>query len=197
MTDLSRGFLADIIAHPDDDTPRLIYADWLEENGQEERAELIRGMVANPDGDWVITSTTTPSEVVERIQRVANLPQRVTVILSRGFVSQVWCKAEVWQAHGPALAAEHPLERVELTDFQPTQVSTQWGIGTPAPYYSWEPSYLVENAPPVYGRWLAHVNCLWHDRKRYATAEAALDAMSAVLITWARREGQKHKEEHP
>jgi uncharacterized protein (TIGR02996 family) len=36
------GFLADICARPDDDTPRLVYADWLEDNGQPERAELIR-----------------------------------------------------------------------------------------------------------------------------------------------------------
>lgn len=35
--------LADILAHPDDDTPRLIYADWLDEHGDDpERAELIR-----------------------------------------------------------------------------------------------------------------------------------------------------------
>ena len=27
------AFLADIRDHPDDDTPRLIYADWLEERG--------------------------------------------------------------------------------------------------------------------------------------------------------------------
>jgi uncharacterized protein (TIGR02996 family) len=27
------GFLADIRANPDDDAPRLIYADWLEEQG--------------------------------------------------------------------------------------------------------------------------------------------------------------------
>jgi uncharacterized protein (TIGR02996 family) len=40
--DLTRGFLADIVANPEDDTPRLVFADWLEENGQEERAEFIR-----------------------------------------------------------------------------------------------------------------------------------------------------------
>lgn len=41
------GFLAEIIAHPEDDTPRLIYADWLEEQGQVERgAEFIRVQVA-------------------------------------------------------------------------------------------------------------------------------------------------------
>jgi uncharacterized protein (TIGR02996 family) len=36
------GFLKDICAHPDDDDIRLIYADWLEDNGQPERAEFIR-----------------------------------------------------------------------------------------------------------------------------------------------------------
>jgi uncharacterized protein (TIGR02996 family) len=36
------GLLQDIIANPDDDTPRLVYADWLDENGQEARAEFIR-----------------------------------------------------------------------------------------------------------------------------------------------------------
>lgn len=35
-------FLAAIIANPDDDAPRLIFADWLAENGQDDRAEFIR-----------------------------------------------------------------------------------------------------------------------------------------------------------
>jgi uncharacterized protein (TIGR02996 family) len=36
------ALLGAIIAHPDEDTPRLIFADWLQENGQPERAEFIR-----------------------------------------------------------------------------------------------------------------------------------------------------------
>jgi uncharacterized protein (TIGR02996 family) len=35
-------FLRAIIEAPDDDTPRLIYADWLDEHGDEARAEFIR-----------------------------------------------------------------------------------------------------------------------------------------------------------
>ncbi len=39
-------FLADILAHPEDDTPRLIYADWLDDNATSEaeraRTEFIR-----------------------------------------------------------------------------------------------------------------------------------------------------------
>ena len=37
--------LADIIANPDDDAPRLIYAGWLGEHGDEARAEFIRTQV--------------------------------------------------------------------------------------------------------------------------------------------------------
>jgi uncharacterized protein (TIGR02996 family) len=36
------AFLQAIIESPDDDSPRLIYADYLEEHGQPERAELVR-----------------------------------------------------------------------------------------------------------------------------------------------------------
>jgi uncharacterized protein (TIGR02996 family) len=36
------AFLAAIAASPDDDLPRLVYADWLDENGDADRAEFIR-----------------------------------------------------------------------------------------------------------------------------------------------------------
>lgn len=36
------ALLAPILANPTDDTPRLVFADWLEEGGQPERAEFIR-----------------------------------------------------------------------------------------------------------------------------------------------------------
>jgi uncharacterized protein (TIGR02996 family) len=36
------AFLHAICATPDDDTPRLVFADWLQDNGDEARAEFIR-----------------------------------------------------------------------------------------------------------------------------------------------------------
>ncbi len=51
------AFLQDIIAHPEDDTPRLIFADWLEEQGgprDRARAEFIRvqfALAGLPAGD--------------------------------------------------------------------------------------------------------------------------------------------------
>ena len=45
MTDGDALFAA-VLAEPDEDTPRLAYADWLDENGDPARAEFIRVQVA-------------------------------------------------------------------------------------------------------------------------------------------------------
>ncbi len=50
----SHALMRGILAEPDDDTPRLVYADWLEENGQPERGQHIRlqcRAAALPEGD--------------------------------------------------------------------------------------------------------------------------------------------------
>lgn len=48
-TDTMAGFLADIIEHPEDDVPRLIFADWLDDhdqgNGLGIRADFIRAQI--------------------------------------------------------------------------------------------------------------------------------------------------------
>jgi len=41
MNDLEPKLIAEVLAHPDDDAPRLVHADWLEEHG-DPRAALIR-----------------------------------------------------------------------------------------------------------------------------------------------------------
>lgn len=40
-----RDLLRTIAREPDDDAPRLVYADWLDDAGQHDRAEFIRGQV--------------------------------------------------------------------------------------------------------------------------------------------------------
>jgi uncharacterized protein (TIGR02996 family) len=54
MSDKARSFLETILAYPDDDAPRLVFADWLEEEGDSSRAEFIRVQVERarlPDWD--------------------------------------------------------------------------------------------------------------------------------------------------
>jgi uncharacterized protein (TIGR02996 family) len=53
MTD-EAVFLSALRERPDDETARLVYADWLEENGQPERAEFLRTekeLTELPEGD--------------------------------------------------------------------------------------------------------------------------------------------------
>lgn len=53
-SDDERAFFDRIRDEPDDDGPRLMYADWLDENGQPERAEFIRlqcALARLPDED--------------------------------------------------------------------------------------------------------------------------------------------------
>ena len=42
MSSVYEGLLAAVIAEPDSDLPRLVMADWYDENGEPERAEFIR-----------------------------------------------------------------------------------------------------------------------------------------------------------
>jgi uncharacterized protein (TIGR02996 family) len=44
-----QALLADIQANPDDEAPRLVYTDWLQEHGQTERAEFMRVQTALGD----------------------------------------------------------------------------------------------------------------------------------------------------
>jgi uncharacterized protein (TIGR02996 family) len=39
------GFLSDICEHPDEDAPRLVYADWLEDHGRPLQGEFIRSQI--------------------------------------------------------------------------------------------------------------------------------------------------------
>src|SRR5262245_52495484 len=45
IPDEQAALLGAIVAHPDDDTARLVYADWLQENGDEEQATFIRDSI--------------------------------------------------------------------------------------------------------------------------------------------------------
>ncbi len=62
------ALLSTIIADPDDDRPRLVYADWLEQHGQLDRARLIRVQIELahlPDNDDEPTALQVEEEQLE------------------------------------------------------------------------------------------------------------------------------------
>src|SRR5689334_10219352 len=71
-----------VIADADDDTPRLVYADWLDENGDPDRAEFIRVQcrladLSPAEPDWV-DLIERQDELVARL-RHRHLPRQLQV----------------------------------------------------------------------------------------------------------------------
>lgn len=67
------AFLADILAEPADDAPRLIYADWLEDQGRRERAEFIRLQIAKERDPAYHGSLCLPEGPCENCRRELQL----------------------------------------------------------------------------------------------------------------------------
>lgn len=84
IPDEQAALLAAIVANPDNDTARLVYADWLQENGDEEQATYIRDSIEpgrvrpNFDGEneW-LERLGVENVVVDRWNR--GFPDRVSV----------------------------------------------------------------------------------------------------------------------
>jgi uncharacterized protein (TIGR02996 family) len=133
MTD-GDALYAAILAAPDDDTPRLVYADWLEENDQPERAEFIRVQIE--------LARMPPGERVPWNRRVIELRAREKAILvtrgdewlaplrekgeplqsgdtsgefRRGFVEIVWMPATWFCLRAEALFARVPVRELRVT----------------------------------------------------------------------------------
>lgn len=64
MFDEERALLAAIRMHPAEDLPRLVYADWLQEHGRDERAEFIREAVAYPHCEFVRLTGGNPFQLL-------------------------------------------------------------------------------------------------------------------------------------
>ena len=128
--------LSAILAEPDDDLHRLVYADWLDEQGDAARAEFIRAninMARNPGRDSLARMQATgeawrtmlPEGLPavtwhggEQDFRLA-APGVIGVQFRRGFVERVCCSLRGWLCRGAAIVRLHPVERVEVTDRYP------------------------------------------------------------------------------
>jgi uncharacterized protein (TIGR02996 family) len=107
---LDEPFLQSILDHPDDDAPRLVYADWLEERGETARAELIRlqctagdsqreqDLLARHAADWAGPA----------FRHVFGIAFR------RGFVAEVTLEARLFLNNGEQLFASAPVQLVRL-----------------------------------------------------------------------------------
>ena len=109
MTDGESLYRA-ILLVPADDAPRLVYADWLEERGDLERAELIRHMVHFPR-DRAGYRPPKPASLYW-----PDAPPWVGYGVRRGFVAEIGLSTPLFLADAAELFARHPITRVNLLD---------------------------------------------------------------------------------
>jgi uncharacterized protein (TIGR02996 family) len=270
---MPEAFLQDVIEHRDDDMPRLVCADWLEERGEGVRAEFIR--VQCELADW--------RKVLERFtgdhgdRRLAYLRRRERGLLGenvstvpgtvwprycrwceeaginpawvyvpgfgipaddlagnhfrRGFVAEITCRLADWcggrcpaegcvhgtvtsergegfkcpacrgtgriPGHGPALVRAAPLERVTLSDREPTEFGVMSLTGAPPrPFWRWTccPEDALGAGPDrlhravftrVPGGALVSLGGGLDNARHFDTRQSALDNVSAALLAWA------------
>lgn len=120
------ALLKAVLANPDDDLPRLVYADWLEENDKQVAADYIRIACA---GDAVTTLEYSRRHWREVDDFRDVVKYGMGYDYSRGFVSGVHCSLANWLKHGPAVVREHPVAKVNFTTDQHGEIIAPTGDG--------------------------------------------------------------------
>jgi uncharacterized protein (TIGR02996 family) len=126
------AFLATILDHPDDDAPRLVYADWLDDHGDADRAEFIRLQVRAArmlQTDPELPGIRARAEYLGRIHHVewaSRLPQFDGVhweVFHRGFfVAARFDHPDRFFAHARDVFSAAPVQELRLHQFANTHV---------------------------------------------------------------------------
>jgi uncharacterized protein (TIGR02996 family) len=196
------AFLAAILAEPDADVHRLVYADWLDEHGDPDRAEFIRVQCAvaidplahnpPPSNPRCACSLCTlrrrerallaSHQVDWRMRDLPGMPFGNWVTdFRRGFVAEVTLACDQWMRHGPALVRAAPLEGVGLADRKPLR-HDGWFFWLRHPGVT-----FADDLPYLLPDDLAYVMSAAERREGWESEAAAREALSVACLTWARK----------
>ncbi len=136
-----------VAASPDDDLPRLVAADWLDEHGEGERAEFVRVQIERAKADrtelkWREQALWNnpllgPLWAVEACPHIADLnfgsslravglngAERVT--FHRGFPFRITCTADEWLRYGSGIIPRQPVRELALTQCAKVERGRWW-----------------------------------------------------------------------
>lgn len=208
-TDTGSALLRAILEDPTDDAVRLVYADWLDEQGQSERAEYIRVAlrlyhyrtleIEGVTWDELFTRAETllaRHQFAWRNDSCSGLPWGNWVSeFHRGFVCEVRLTLTDFMRHAQALFAHHPIERVVLTDREPSPY-----VG-PMTCYSWRTSrgspFTGDDSHPVVpepiydlldGGWWLDPRPSHREWYAYPTSDDARAAISRACVVCGRQQ---------
>lgn len=133
MTD-SDDLLRAVIANPDDDTPRLIFADWLDDRGDHARADFIRVQIERwnrfgdakqlGDPDYLhlasrekILFSLHHDDWIEPLRKKGEPFQTRDThgIFQRGFIHEVWMRARTFLNRKEKMFRRIPCRILKLT----------------------------------------------------------------------------------
>ncbi|MBL8800195.1 MAG: TIGR02996 domain-containing protein [Planctomycetia bacterium] len=117
------GLLQTVLDQPDDDAPRLIYADWLDDQGETARAEFIRVQCAlerlpeDDDRRPGLEQREAALLAKHESQWLEALPRDKGIEYSfqRGFVAEASVRWKLFLQHGETIFRLAPIRQLELS----------------------------------------------------------------------------------
>ena len=204
------AFVRAIHLAPDDDAPRLIFADYLDERGDHERARLIRWMIRVPSYKFIWNQSQWAKrpkhEHKETVKAIRGLRPRLSVLcreewgarrgveqvtMRRGLGESISLPSQVFLANAGELFAAHPFQTVTLLDLH-TRI-----VWEGQPFGAVEVTISAD--VPVWDSWPA---ALFRDKApemtvRYPNCRAAMADLSARAAGYGRRMAAVGREPPP
>jgi uncharacterized protein (TIGR02996 family) len=215
--------LRNVLTDPADNTARLVYADWLEENGQGERAHFIRDQINGPYGwkkplaaqmrDWFgVWWARRIASQKGRVGKTANLglaplntpadlrhkPDWGFVDVRRGFTESVTLKLTTFENVFKKLFLSQPVEFVKLMDKQPytdEDDTSYLEAGDEGWHRHHVPAWLFHTHLAEFGK-----RCLGEGKRyrvRFPDYTTGAQALSHALTNYARKQVGLPKLYHP
>lgn len=204
---LIRGIRERDRAGLDSTLARLVCADWLEERGEVEQADLIRIMTeieaAQATGQLMVGSPavdqmrrlrvrlfrdgTTPGAVYCDPWCAHDHEPGVAVLLLRcGAVARASCPLMWWLQHGPDLCRRHPVREVAVTNMRSAE---RWAES----HLYQEESYIAnQRGRTDLARLFTQLELLGHSLYRDPDADSKfIPAVNAAALLWAEAEADR------